>query len=164
MGMKRVSSRCVHQSPCALSLKTALERGASAKWLNHSFILSALYSSTFASLYFFFLLSNPPALHIYFFPVCLSSFPQSNFPFFILVLMPRAVATAWNGSCLLNASPGELAVPAAQCGLSPWQRGHMPLAQLSVPLPPWWLLLRKKKREGVFSFLTILSPSLNIQH
>lgn len=90
-----------------------------------------------------------------FFPVCLSSFPQSNFPLFILVLMPRAVATAWNWSCLLNASPGELAVPAAQCGLSLWQRGRMPLAQLSAPLPllGGYCWERRRERECFLSSL-----------
>lgn len=67
------------------------------------------------------------------------------------VLMPQAVATVWNGSRLLNASLGELAVP-AQCGLSPRQRGHKPLAQLPVPLPTWWDITEKEEERGSVFF------------
>lgn len=115
--------------------------------------------------------SNPPTLCASL-PIFLSCFPPA-ISFFMLVLMPQTMA--WPlpemGPASLMPAPGELAVPAAQCSSSLWRRGHMPLTQLPVPLaqpPPRSLkklvdITEREEERGRVFFLTILSPSLNMQ-
>lgn len=56
----------------------------------------------------------------------------------MLVLMPQTLTRPLPemGPASLMHAWGKLAVPAAQCVPSLWQRGHMPLTQLPVPLGP----------------------------
>ena len=113
--------------------------------------------------------SAPLTPHVSLLPFSLSRLPPA-ISFFMLVLMPQTAA--WPrpemGPASVTPAWGNwLSLSLAQCGPSLWQRGHMPLVKLPVPLAPPRLkklvdITGTERQRGLFFFFPTLSEHATV--